>query len=126
MHLPLRLSTIRTWRMWLCRSYLSSVELICISAYEIKYVHDQVPPPKEILEDISAKGGDILKRTVDNFRPPQVKEQVNGQDSEESGEEGRGTPKQDKMEIDEPGSGSGRTTRGRLLSLQHTLNLLSE
>ena len=52
---------------------------------------------------------------MDNFRPPQSKEQLNGQDSDGSGDEGRRTPKQDKMELDDPGSGGGRTTRGMWL-----------
>ena len=62
---------------------------------------------------MSAKGGELLTRTVENFRPPQSREQiVNGNDSDGSGEEERGTPKEEKMDVDDPGSGGGRTSRG--------------
>lgn len=84
-------------------------------AYEISTVHNREPPPKEILEDVSAKGGDLLTRTVDNFFPPGSRETErlrNGdEDSDEEDEDGdvKRTPN-DKMEIDEPGS-VGRSTR---------------
>ena len=41
-----------------------------LAAYAIKRVHKQQPPPKEILEDLTAKGSDLLSRTVHNFRTP--------------------------------------------------------
>ncbi len=69
-------------------------------------MHNQEPPPVEILERLTAKGGDILTRTVENFRPPG---RASLSDSE--GEEAK-TPKEEKMDIDDPGSGGGRTTRG--------------
>ncbi|KAF2830587.1 hypothetical protein CC86DRAFT_452983 [Ophiobolus disseminans] len=90
-----------------------------LAAYEISTVHKQEPPPKEILEDVSAKGGDLLTRTVENFFPPSSRETErlrNGdEDSEDSDEDGdvKKTPN-DKMDIDEPGS-VGRSTR----SLRH-------
>ena len=80
------------------------------SAYEIKAIHNQEPPPKDILENLTAKGGDLLKRTVENFRMPSGN-YGNAQDSDASGDESK-TPKEEKMDVDEPGSG-GRTTRGR-------------
>ena len=93
----------------------SNVKLTILSAFEIKFVHNQEPPPKEILENISAKGGDLLTRTAENFRPPPIREQqTNGNDSEGSGEEERKTPKEEKMDLDDPGSGGGRTTRGEV------------
>ena len=73
-------------------------------------IHNQEPPPKEILENLTAKGGDLLKRTVENFRPPSGN-YGNAQDSDASADESK-TPKEEKMDVDEPGSG-GRTTRGR-------------
>ena len=83
-------------------------------AYEIRRIHNQEPPPREILEDISAKGGDLLTRTLENFRPPQSRDYAgNGNDSDGSGEEDRKTPKEEKMDLDEPGSG-GRVTRGTI------------
>ena len=89
--------------------------LIIDSAYEIKTVHNQEPPPKEILENLTAKGGDLLKRTVENFRPPTSRESL-GQDSDGSGDESR-TPKEEKGDLDDPGSGAGRTTRGWMTRL---------
>ncbi|KAL8932314.1 MAG: hypothetical protein Q9216_006889 [Gyalolechia sp. 2 TL-2023] len=77
------------------------------SAFEIKDHHNKTPPPKAILEDTTAKGGDLLSRTVDNYRQPTI------EDTEASGEEEVRTPDGgDKMDIDEPGSGTGRSTRG--------------
>ncbi|CAK7219212.1 hypothetical protein SBRCBS47491_003769 [Sporothrix bragantina] len=38
-----------------------------LAAYEIKTVHNQEPPPPEILEHLSAKGGNLLTRTLENF-----------------------------------------------------------
>lgn len=82
-------------------------------AYEIKILHKREPPPREILEDITAKGGDLLHRTTDNFKPPPVRiTGVNGADSEVSGGEDTKTPKEEKIEVDEPGSGGGRLSRG--------------
>ncbi len=96
------------------------VTLCCISesltlrrAYEIKTLHGREPPPIEILEKLTAKGGDILSRTVENFRPPQRSSLVNG-DSESGGEDSK-TPKDEKMDIDEPGS-VGRSSRGELVT----------
>ena len=46
-----------------------------------------------------------------NFQPPNRSSLANG-DSDSEGEEAR-TPKEDRMEIDDPGSGgAGRSTRG--------------
>ena len=43
-----------------------------LAAYEITTIHKKEPPPKELLEDVSAKGGSLLTRTWDNnpFKPP--------------------------------------------------------
>jgi hypothetical protein len=66
---------------------------------------------------VSAKGGDLLTRTVDNFFPPSSREterlRNGGEDSEDDDDEG--TPKDEKMDVDEPGS-LGRSTRCRLYS----------
>ena len=82
-------------------------------AYEIKTLHNREPPPIEILEKLTAKGGDILSRTVENFRPPQKSTMFNG--DSDSGGEGSKTPKDEKMDIDEPGS-IGRSSRGESMS----------
>jgi chromatin structure-remodeling complex subunit RSC9 len=86
-----------------------------LSAYEISTIHKREPPPKEILEDVSAKGGDLLGRTTENYFRPISRETErlrNGEeDSEESDEEGeKDTPRAERMDIDEPGS-LGRSTR---------------
>lgn len=74
-----------------------------LAAYEIKTVHGKEPPPKEILEEVSARGGDLLNRTVENYPLARPVEE----------EDGDGTPNADKMEVDDPGSGRAmRGTRG--------------
>ncbi len=79
------------------------------SAFEIKDRFKREPPPREILEDITAKGGDLLTRTVQNYSQPSI------EDAEPSGDDEVTTPNAgDKMDIDEPGSGTGRSTRGEL------------
>ena len=74
-------------------------------------MHGQEPPPVDILEKVSAKGGDILTRTIDNFKPPPARSSL-GNGESDSGDEDPKTPKEEKMDIDDPGSGAGRTTRG--------------
>lgn len=39
-----------------------------LAAYEIKFIHNQEPPPKDILEDVTAKGAGLLTRTRENYR----------------------------------------------------------
>ncbi len=63
----------------------------------------------EILEKLTAKGGDILSRTIENFKTPQKSNLTNG-GSDSEGEEAK-TPKAEGMDIDDQGSG-GRSTRG--------------
>ncbi|KAL8754730.1 MAG: hypothetical protein Q9184_005023 [Pyrenodesmia sp. 2 TL-2023] len=78
-----------------------------LAAFEIRDHHNKTPPPRTILEDLTARGGDLLKRTVESYRQATV------DDAEASGEEGITTPNGgDKMDVDEPGSGTGRSTRG--------------
>ena len=76
-------------------------------------MHGQEPPPVAILEKLTAKGGDTLGRTIENFQPPEAQsEMINGAGDSEG--EGSRTPKEAKMDIDEPSSG-GRVTRGELV-----------
>ncbi|KAI9765447.1 MAG: Chromatin structure-remodeling complex protein rsc9 [Geoglossum simile] len=85
-----------------------------LAAFEITHVHRREPPPKEILEDVTARGAALLTRTVENYKPPGSREQgqlANGEDSDNSGDEGLGTPSRDKGGSEEPGS-VGRVTRG--------------
>ncbi|KAL9634765.1 MAG: hypothetical protein Q9164_003894 [Protoblastenia rupestris] len=74
-------------------------------------MHGREPPPVEILEKLTAKGSDILNRTMDNFQVPQKGSNLANGTSDSEPEEAN-TPKEDKMDIDDPGSGGGRTTRG--------------
>ncbi|KAL9087527.1 MAG: hypothetical protein Q9165_006638 [Trypethelium subeluteriae] len=81
-----------------------------LAAFEIADHWEEEPPPKEILEDVTAKGGDLRNRTLENYsRPMKHDMDTNGQDGEQSEEEK--TPKQEeKAEMEEPGS-TGRATR---------------
>ena len=83
-----------------------------LAAYEIKTIHGKEPPPKEILEDQTAKGSGLLTRTLDNYRPSNRRETgaLGNENSEASGDDG--TPVRDRHGSEEaPGSG-GRVTRG--------------
>jgi len=73
-----------------------------LAAYEIKTEHNKEPPPPEILENTTAKGGSLLTRTVENFQA-RVKA-----DKEESGDDG--TPSRERR-VDETPS-SARASRG--------------
>jgi hypothetical protein len=88
--------------------------LTACSAYEISTFHKREPPPKEILEDVSAKGGDLLNRTLENYLPRSSREADNLANGDRTdSEDEHNTPRAaDKMEIDEPGSTGGRATRG--------------
>lgn len=82
-------------------------------AYEITNHWNKEPPPKEILEEVTAKGGGVMGRTLENFERGPTRETqnlVNGNSSDS--EEPEQTPKQEKMDVDEPGSANGRSTRG--------------
>ncbi|KAF8858050.1 hypothetical protein BDZ45DRAFT_623031 [Acephala macrosclerotiorum] len=83
-----------------------------LAAYEISTVHGREPPPREILEDITAKGAALLSRTLENYRPSARREAgaLGNENSEASGDDG--TPARDRNGSEEtPGSG-GRVTRG--------------
>ncbi|KAF5134570.1 Chromatin structure-remodeling complex subunit rsc9 [Metarhizium anisopliae] len=78
-----------------------------LAAYEIKTVHNKEPPPKEILEDITAKGASLLTRTLENFRPKRDSN-VNAGDSAASGDDG--TPTRERSAPEAPSS--SRASRG--------------
>ena len=86
-----------------------------LAAYEISTHWKKEPPPKEILEDVTAKGGDLLNRTVENFTPKTSREAenlANGRDKESDASDGeQKTPGNDKMDIDELANTPGRVTR---------------
>ncbi|KAF2203584.1 hypothetical protein GQ43DRAFT_478934 [Delitschia confertaspora ATCC 74209] len=88
-----------------------------LAAYEISTEYKREPPPPEILENVSAKGGDLLNRTIENYLRPVSREAErlgNGDDGESDSENDTNTPKAQKMETEEPGS-TGRPVR----SLRH-------
>lgn len=83
-----------------------------LAAFEIVEIHKKEPPPREILEDLTAKGGALLTRTIDNYKPSarQETKALGYHDSEASGDDG--TPSRERIGSEEtPGSG-GRVTRG--------------
>jgi len=97
---------------------------MCIDAtraYEISTFHKKEPPPKEILEDVTAKGGDLLNRTLENFTPRISREAENLVNGDDDSDMEQKTPGQEKMDVDEPGSTGGRVTRGK----SHGYNLKS-
>ncbi|KAI5370581.1 putative ARID DNA-binding domain, DNA-binding RFX-type winged-helix domain-containing protein [Septoria linicola] len=85
-----------------------------LCAYEISTHWGKEPPPKEILEDVTAKGGNVMTRTLENYERPKPRDQEmlqNGDASDGSPEQR--TPKDGKNDLaDEPGSATGRSTRG--------------
>ncbi|KAI9723834.1 MAG: Chromatin structure-remodeling complex protein rsc9 [Chrysothrix sp. TS-e1954] len=82
-------------------------------AYEIKNLHNEEPPPKEIVEEQSARGGDVRKRTLDNYERPPKREviPVNGFEDDSGNEK---TSKQEGIETDEHGGLGARSSRGNL------------
>ena len=65
----------------------------------------------EILEKMTAKGGDIKNRTIENF---QTKRGMANGATDSEGED-PSTPKDDRMDVDDPGSAAGRSSRGMQL-----------
>lgn len=88
-----------------------------LCAYEISTHWKKEPPPKEILEDVTAKGANVMTRTLENFVKPPSKEERNLMGD---GDEGDGTSPEQKTPkfesatdgADDPGSATGRSTRG--------------
>lgn len=92
-----------------------------LCAYEISTHWKKEPPPKEILEDLTARGGGIMGRTLENFARPAAGIVPTTDETGVEGEEGvNGTPQQppaDAMGVDAPDSvNGGRTTRGTAVS----------
>lgn len=88
------------------------------SAYEIATFWGEEPPPREILEDISAKGGDLRTRTLENYSVPNYRAAIDpamadgGGANADSGEDDiQVTPKREKTEPEEQGSASRYPTR---------------
>ncbi|TQS39166.1 hypothetical protein Golomagni_00309 [Golovinomyces magnicellulatus] len=81
-----------------------------LAAYEISNHWGEEPPPREILEDLTARGGGLRTRTVQNFAPPGKRDGGTNDFSEASGDDGTPSRERNASE-DTPGSG-GRATRG--------------
>lgn len=80
-----------------------------LAAYEITTIHGKEPPPRDILEDVTAKGAGLLTRTRDNFRGKRESNFGGGAaDSAASGDDG--TPVREKPVADV--TASGRASRG--------------
>jgi chromatin structure-remodeling complex subunit RSC9 len=82
------------------------------SAYEIEKYWGETPPPKEILEDLTAKGGGLRTRTLENYAKPGSRESLQLLDAQDSNnDEEQSTPRVDRTDPEEPGSGSRYPTR---------------
>ncbi|KZL78534.1 RSC complex subunit RSC9 (arid/bright DNA binding domain-containing protein) [Colletotrichum tofieldiae] len=81
-----------------------------LAAYEIKFVHGKEPPPKDILEDVSAKGGGLLSRTRENFRGAKRDSGTVGDSAAASGDDG--TPTRERPTPDAAPTSSVRASRG--------------
>ncbi|KAK4180103.1 hypothetical protein QBC36DRAFT_47044 [Triangularia setosa] len=73
-----------------------------LAAFEIKKIHNKEPPPPEILEFTTAKGGSLLTRTLENFV-------AKGRNDREDSEDGS-TPGRERPVAETPAS--GRASRG--------------
>lgn len=79
-------------------------------AFEITDFHKKTPPPKSILEDLTAAGGDVASRTLENFHPKKSYDSAPG--SRETSHD-VGTPNRDtKAEDGGTPSSSNRAARG--------------
>lgn len=81
-----------------------------LAAYEISTIHGKEPPPKEILEDRTASGGNLLTRTIENYAPSRKDGGLGNEHSEASGDDG--TPVRDRNASEEIPNSGGRVTRG--------------
>lgn len=79
-----------------------------LAAYEIRTVHNKTPPPPQILEDLSARGGGILTRTLETYTPKNRRSSTAQNSPQPSGDDG--TPVRDSKPEDTPSS--GRAARG--------------
>jgi chromatin structure-remodeling complex subunit RSC9 len=78
-----------------------------LAAFEISTVHGKEPPPKDILEDVTAKGAALLSRTRENFRGKR-ESNIGTTDSAASGDDG--TPARERPVPD--AAASARASRG--------------
>jgi chromatin structure-remodeling complex subunit RSC9 len=86
-----------------------------LCAYEITHHWKKEPPPKEILEDVTAKGGNVMGRTLENFVRSSGRDSelaLNGDRGGEQSPEAARTPKDERMTGDSEDTGTGRSARG--------------
>ncbi|RMY85507.1 hypothetical protein D0861_06414 [Hortaea werneckii] len=87
-----------------------------LCAYEISNHWQKDPPPKEILEEVTAKGGNVMGRTMENFvKPPTREEKEQAAEGSEHGTSPeQKTPKAESATLDgeDPNSAAGNRTRG--------------
>ena len=103
--------------------YLNSRPDLNNRAYEIKYHWREEPPPPEILENLTAKGGDVRKRTLENFNVPGSRETGLLADGIESAEDEQKTPKVgNTIESEDAGIG-GRYPSSKRTSVHHKRTL---
>ncbi|KAI1000521.1 hypothetical protein K3495_g7672 [Podosphaera aphanis] len=81
-----------------------------LAAYEISTHWGEEPPPKEILEDLTARGGGLRSRTLANFVPPVKKDGGINEFSEASGDDA--TPSRERNASEDIPGSIGRGTRG--------------
>ncbi|RMZ84578.1 hypothetical protein DV737_g1175, partial [Chaetothyriales sp. CBS 132003] len=81
-----------------------------LAAYEIAKYWGETPPPREILEDLTAKGGDLRSRTLENYPIPGHRESMALVDVHES-EDDPSTPRKFPGDGEEPNSASRYPTR---------------
>lgn len=81
-----------------------------LAAYEIKTYWNREPPPKEILEGVTARGGKLLTRTLENYT-----HKKKGIRDDEDGSDEEGTPARDNPsdEVLENSGRSGRSLRAQ-------------
>lgn len=89
---------------------LKSIFYKNLAAYEITTIHNKEPPPPEILEHVSAKGGSLLTRTLENYghRLGRPGGSLGADPSDRSGDDG--TPVRERRPDETPTS--GRASRG--------------
>jgi chromatin structure-remodeling complex subunit RSC9 len=75
-------------------------------AYEIATHWGKEPPPKEILEDLTAKGGGVMSRSLDSFQRPSTRDGSLGHGNSSENEQ------QQESKDDDGEPGSVRSTRG--------------
>ena len=83
-----------------------------LAAYEIEKYWGETPPPREILEDLTAKGGNLRTRTLANFPLPGSRESNSLMEGNDSGlESEQTTPMKEQPPVEDPGSGSRYPSR---------------